>query len=57
MSLGLAAVMFGVLWTAGMLWWSAPLDAAAFIIWPVAGAVAACCWYWLMGFWMKCRAR
>lgn len=57
MSLRMAAIMFGVLWTAGMLWWSRPLDTAAFIIWPIAGVVAAIGWYWLMGLWTKCSAR
>lgn len=57
MSLRQAAIMFGVLWTAGMLWWSSPLDTAAFIVWPIAGVLAACSWYWLMGLWMKSRAR
>lgn len=57
MSLRLAAIIFGVLWTAGMLWWSAPRDTAAFIVWPIAGVLAACGWYWLMSLWLKCRTR
>ena len=27
MPLGASAILFGVLWTAGMLWWNGPLDA------------------------------
>ncbi|WP_407524169.1 hypothetical protein [Methylobacterium oryzisoli] len=42
---------FAVVWTGAMLWWSAPLDAAAIVIWPVAGAVAGLLWYWLMSRW------
>ena len=57
MSLRLSAVLFGVLWTVGMLWWSAPLDTAALIIWPIAGTVAAFGWYWMMSLWMKLCAR
>lgn len=57
MSLRLSAIMFGVLWTAGMLWWSAPLDAPKIVIWSVAGVLPAVAWYWLMGLWLKFRAK
>jgi hypothetical protein len=57
MSLRLAAVMFGVLWTLAMLWWSAPLDTAAYIIWPITGAMTAFAWYWMMSLWMKLRTK
>lgn len=57
MSLRLSAILFGVLWTAGMLWWNAPLDTAAMIIWPIAGVLAALGWYWLMSLWLKASAR
>jgi hypothetical protein len=56
MSLRLSAIMFGALWTAGMLWWSAPLDAPKIVIWSVAGVLTAVAWYWLMGLWLKFRA-
>lgn len=57
MSLRLSAIMFGVLWTAGMLWWSAPLDAPKIVILSVAGVLTALAWYWLMDVWLKLRAQ
>lgn len=57
MSLRLSAIIFGVLWTAGMLWWSAPLDVPQIVILSVAGVLTAVAWYWLMDLWLKFRAR
>jgi uncharacterized protein (DUF2062 family) len=48
MSLPLSSLLFAVLWTAGMLWWNAPLDAAEAVIFIVAGAIAGVLWYYLM---------
>ncbi|GJE03525.1 hypothetical protein GMJLKIPL_5482 [Methylobacterium isbiliense] len=48
-----ASLAFAVLWTGGMLWWSAPLDAVAVVIWLAAGAVAGCLWYGLMSRWQR----
>lgn len=47
----LAAILFAVLWTAGMIWWSAPNGTAPIIIWIVSGAIAGVLWYWLFGIW------
>ena len=57
MSLQASAIMFGVLWTAGMLWWSAPLELPQVVIWSAAGVLAALAWYGLMSLWLKVRAK
>ena len=57
LSLRISAIIFGVLWTAGMLWWSAPLDGPKIVIWSIAGILSALAWYWLMGLWLKSRAK
>jgi len=57
MPLGPSAIVFGVLWTAGMLWWSGPLDASKIVIWSVAGVLTALGWYWLMRLWLKFKAK
>lgn len=57
MSLRLSAIMFGVLWTLFMMWWSAPLDTAALIVWPIAGFATAVAWYAMMSRWTRARAR
>jgi hypothetical protein len=51
--LKLAAVMFAVLWTAGMWWMRAPLDAAPLVILFITGAIAGVLWYWLYGKWFR----
>jgi hypothetical protein len=53
MPLPAASVLFAVLWTAGMLWWNAPLHIAETIILVVAGAVAGFLWYFVMRLFMK----
>jgi len=47
----LAAILFAVLWTAGMIWWSAPNGMVPIVIWIVSGAIAGALWYWLFGMW------
>jgi hypothetical protein len=54
--LKLSAAMFGVLWTAGMLWWNASDGAGAAIL-TVCGAIAALLWYALMRIWMVRQLR
>jgi hypothetical protein len=45
-----SAVMFAVLWTAVMLWWSYPDRGIAHIlILSAIGAVLGVLWYWLFG--------
>ena len=51
--LRLISFIGAVLWTAGMLWWSAPLDAAAVTIWVVAGALFGFLWHWAMSRWLR----
>ena len=51
--LKLAAVMFAVLWTAGMWWMRAPLDTAAIVVLIITGAIAGVAWYWLYGKWFR----
>lgn len=48
MSTTLGAVIFAVLWTAGMLWWKVPLHSAEVMIWMVAATIAGLLFYWLM---------
>jgi hypothetical protein len=51
--LKLAAVMFAVLWTAGMWWMRAPLDAVPLVILFITGAIVGVLWYWLYGKWFR----
>ena len=51
--LTLLSFIGAVLWTAGMLWWSAPLDTAAVTIWVVAGALFGFLWHWAMSRWLR----
>lgn len=57
MSLRASAILFGVLWTGGMLWWSAPLNVPKIVIWSFTGVATAFAWYWLMGLWLKSQAK
>ena len=43
------AVMFAALWTAGMLWWNAPLDAAEAICISIGGLVSGAVYAWHLG--------
>lgn len=47
MSLGLFAIIFSVLWTAAILLWSHPRDAAMTV-----GVLTAFAWFLLMGLWL-----
>ncbi len=42
-----SAVLFAVLWTAGMLFWSSAIDSPAIIAAVIAGVIAGGLWYWL----------
>ncbi|MEO8322408.1 MAG: hypothetical protein ABI561_29220 [Bradyrhizobium sp.] len=44
-SLKFSSVLFTVLWTGGMLWWSGLYDPANIIILPICGALAGYLWY------------
>ncbi len=57
MPLGASAIVFGVLWTAGMLWWNGPLDTPKVVILSIAGILAATGWYWLMRLWLALQAK
>jgi hypothetical protein len=43
----LGSVAFAALWTAGMLWWNAPLDQTKIIVTLITGVLAGFLWYWL----------
>ena len=45
MYLRISAAVLGVLWTAGVLWWDAPLDLQKIVTWSIAGALTALAWY------------
>jgi hypothetical protein len=47
-----AAILFAVLWTAGMLWWNAPLDTVEIVMLVIAGALAGVMWYFAMRFYV-----
>ena len=51
--LKLASLMFASLWTAWMMWSSAPLQTAEIVIWLVCGALAGLGWHWLYGRWYR----
>jgi len=52
-----SAFLYAVLWTAGMIWWDAPLDAVKIVIWGIAGALNGLLWYWLMSLWLRRQGR
>jgi hypothetical protein len=43
--LQLSSVLFTVLWTGGMLWWSGAFEPANIIILSICGALAGYFWY------------
>lgn len=46
-----SAVVFAVLWTAWMLWWSYPDRGVAHtVIFAVMGAILGLLWYWIFGW-------
>jgi hypothetical protein len=51
----LSAILFGVLWTAGMIWWTGT-DTVNVVGTTIAGIVAAILWYFVMRWWVKRRA-
>ena len=51
--LALSSIVFAVLWTAGMLWWSAPIEVAQTVIFVISGGIAGLLWYWLFGMWYR----
>ena len=53
MSPRMASVTFAVLWTAGMLWWTAPRGVAHAVILIIAGRLAGLTWHWLFGRWIR----
>jgi hypothetical protein len=57
MSLRLASLAFAVLWTAWMLWWTAPLAVANTIILVICGAFAGLLFYWAIGKWLAYQSR
>ena len=50
--LALASILFAVLWTAGMIWWTGT-DIANIVGLSIGGAVAGVLWYFAMGWWMR----
>ncbi len=48
-----SSVVFAVLWTAGMLWWSARVNAAHTIILIISGVIGGLVCYWLFGKWFR----
>jgi hypothetical protein len=51
--LKLSAVMFAVLWTAGMVWWGGNYSVAHILIMTIAGALAGLAWYLIMAKWQR----
>lgn len=49
--LRLSAILFAVLWTAGMFWWTAPSGTGPVVILIISGVTAGALWYWLFGTW------
>jgi hypothetical protein len=45
--LKLSAVLFAVLWTAGMWFWDGPRDVAGTVILALTGTLAGFLWYWI----------
>jgi hypothetical protein len=43
----LSAIVFAVLWTAGMLWWSPSIDVQTVVVAVIAGVIAGLLMYWL----------
>lgn len=43
----LSAIVFAVLWTAGMLWWSPSIDVPTVVVTVIAGVIAGLLMYWL----------
>jgi hypothetical protein len=50
-TIALSSIGFATLWTAYMLWWSAPLDVVKITILVVGGGISGLLWYWVYGKW------
>lgn len=55
--LRLLSCFVAVAWTAGMLWWAAPIEMAEAVIWPIAGVLFGFGWYWVMSRWFAWQGR
>ena len=55
--LKLMSVVFAVLWTVGMAWWTARSGWVHITILAVCGSVAALLWYWGMSRYLRWHAR
>jgi hypothetical protein len=51
------AVMFAALWTAGMLWWNAPLNAVETDCISIEGLASGAVYAWHMGKWVHHQHR
>ena len=51
--LKLSSVLFTVLWTGGMLWWSGSFDRVNIIMLAICGAAAGYLWYRAMRWWFQ----
>ena len=47
-----ASILFAVLWTGGMIWWTGP-EPANVVILTICGAIAAALWYFFMRTFMR----
>jgi len=56
-SLIFASVLFSLLWTASMFWWTTPTLGAPAVILMTCGALAGIGWYWGMSLWMRWSRR
>jgi uncharacterized membrane protein len=43
----LTAIVFAVLWAAGILWWSPAIDLKTIVTTVIAGAIAGLLMYWI----------
>jgi hypothetical protein len=46
------ALVFTVLWTGWMLWWSGSFDAANIVMLAICGGLAGYLWYRFMRYWL-----
>ena len=51
--LKLASIVFAVMWTGWMLWWSSPQRPAEVAIIVACGVLAGVAWHWLYGRWYR----
>lgn len=48
----IATILAGVIWAAGMTWWSGDFGSAKMIVWAVGGTLFALVWAWCMIRWV-----